>query len=131
LDSNQAEFLRLGASNMEHTVAVSALNGDGLSDLVARVEDALADLLVSIEVLIPYAKGDELNTLHEQGNVELVDYQEKGTYVRALVPQAIANRLVQYNVMETADVEVEVEAKEEDEIDWTSVGRGRHYASVE
>ncbi|GKY97505.1 hypothetical protein MPSEU_000708700 [Mayamaea pseudoterrestris] len=128
LDRNKAEYLRLGASQIEHTVAVSALSGDGLADLVACVEDALAELLVSIEVLIPYAKGDELNTLHEQGNVDLVEYQEAGTYVRALVPQAIANRLEQYSLLESARIE---ETQDDHETDWVGIGRGRHTATVD
>lgn len=126
LEPDKANLLMQDAASMKHTVAVSALNGDGLSDLVSCVEDALAELLRSIEVLIPYAKGDELNMLHEQGNVEFVDYREEGTYVRALVPQAIANRLKQYDVSGTQ--EIEEEPNKGEEIDWVGLGRGRHHA---
>jgi GTPase len=64
------------------TVAVSALHGDGMTDFVSVVEDAMSELLEPVELVIPYSKGDELNAIHEQGNVEVVDYQEQGTYVR-------------------------------------------------
>lgn len=127
LDPAEAEYLRYEASMTSHTVAVSALHGDGMSDMVTCIEDALAELLVPIEVEIPYAKGDELNSIHEQGNVEFVDYREKGTYLRALVPESVANRVQQYSVHKPLPAKVD-KTKEEDDIDWTALGRGRHSA---
>jgi 50S ribosomal subunit-associated GTPase HflX len=112
----------------KHTVAVSALYGEGVEDLVACIEEAMAELLVPIEVVIPYSQGVELNAVHEQGNVELVDYREKGTYVRALVPEAIANRLERYRVTKQLEGVTDVGKKKEkaDGIDWVALGRGRH-----
>jgi GTP-binding protein HflX len=124
LDEAEADLLRYNAAAIEHTVAVSALTGDGMSDMVACVEDALAELLVSIEVEIPYSKGDEMNILHEQGNVEFVDYREQGTYVRALVPQAVANRLKDYSVV--TEERIQDANMKNDGIDWVALGRGRH-----
>jgi len=135
LDPADAEYLRYEAAMSSHTVAVSALNGDGMSDMVACVEDALAELLVPIEVLIPYSKGDELNNVHEQGNVEMVDYREEGVLVRARVPESVANRLDQYGVdLSCADDTsnapiggIEGDRTDgDDEIDWVALGRGRH-----
>lgn len=60
LDPKDAENLKCEAALMSNTVAVSSLMGDGMQDLVAVVEDALSDLLVPIEVEIPYSKGDEV-----------------------------------------------------------------------
>jgi GTP-binding protein HflX len=113
----------------DFTVAVSALEGDGMQDFVSVVEDAMSSLLVPIEVELPYSKGEELNIVHEQGNVEVVDYREKGTYVRALVPQAVANRLEPYSLIPKANIHsasVGVSANGEEDIDWVAVGRGRH-----
>mmetsp|Transcript_15058 Transcript_15058/g.28802 ORF Transcript_15058/g.28802 Transcript_15058/m.28802 type:complete len:698 (-) Transcript_15058:91-2184(-) len=120
-----AERLKFETSMAQSTVAVSALNGDGLMDFVAVVEEALAELLVPIEVEIPYSKGDELNAVHEQGNVEVVDYREKGTYVQALVPTAIAERLSRYSVNPEPSKE-QGRSGIDDGIDWVALGRGRH-----
>mmetsp|Transcript_9623 Transcript_9623/g.17511 ORF Transcript_9623/g.17511 Transcript_9623/m.17511 type:complete len:80 (-) Transcript_9623:184-423(-) len=49
----------------DNTVAVSSLLGEGMQDFVDVLEVALADMLVSIEVEIPYSKGDELSVVHE------------------------------------------------------------------
>jgi GTPase len=129
LEPADAEYLRYEAAVAKHTVAVSALHGDGVGDLVACIEEALADLLVPIEVVIPYSKGVELNAVHEQGNVEVVDHRADGTYVRALVPEAVANRLERYRVQPDAKKVVaksQSTSQGDNEIDWVALGRGRH-----
>merc|ERR1712232_1031986 len=93
LEPEDAEYLEYEAAFSDHTVAVSALYGHGLQDFVAVVEEALSDLLVPIEMEIPYSKGHEVSIIHEQGNVETLDYRPNGTYVLARVPAKIANRL--------------------------------------
>lgn len=134
LDPQDAEYLRYEAAMTDLTVAVSALHGDGMQDFVAVIEEAMASLLVAIEVVIPYAKGDELSTVHEQGNVEVVDYRPEGTYVRALVPKALANRLDCYSAGGPAMADASVRTtllkqdKTGDDIDWVALGRGRHDA---
>jgi GTP-binding protein HflX len=127
LDPEEAEKMRYDAATTDNTVAVSSLLGEGMQDFVAVVEEALADMLVSIEVEIPYSNGDELNVVHEQGNVEVVDYREKGTYVRALVPAAVANRLEKFNVYQAPLATSETD--DDDDIDWVALGRGRHSAT--
>jgi GTPase len=110
------------------TVAVSALHGDGMTDFVSVVEDAMSELLEPVELVIPFSKGDELNAIHEQGNVEVVDYQEQGTYVRASVPKSVANRLAQYSVQQRG-VRHPSGKKIVDGVDWVAIGRGRHNAT--
>ena len=125
LDPLVAERLKFETSMAHHTVAVSALTGDGLMDFVAVVEEALAELLVPIEVEIPYSKGDELNAIHEQGNVEVVDYREKGTYVSALVPKPVAERLARYSI-HPEPVKEQGRSGIDDGVDWAALGKGRH-----
>jgi GTP-binding protein HflX len=125
LDPEDAEYLKYEAATTDLTVAVSALKGDGIQDFVAVVEEAMMSLLVRIEVIIPYSKGDELNIVHEQGNVEVVDYRENGTYVRAMVPASVANRLECFSVQPIKRTSKRTEV-EKDEVDWVALGRGRH-----
>jgi GTP-binding protein HflX len=124
LDPDEAEKMRYDAATTDNTVVVSSLMGEGMQDFVSVVEEALADMLVQIEVEIPYNNGDELNIVHEQGNVEVVDYREKGTYVRALVPTAVANRLEKFNVQQAP--QAADDGNDDDDIDWVALGRGRH-----
>ena len=126
-----AEYYRREASLTDMTVVVSALHGDGIGDFVSVVEDAMSELLESIEVIIPYSKGDELNSVHEQGNVEVVDYREQGTYVRAFVPKSIANRLAPYSIRKPQSPFIDGNNKKMmfDTDDWVAIGRGRHNAT--
>jgi GTP-binding protein HflX len=123
LDAEDAEYLRYESAFSDNTVPVSALYGDGLQDFVACVEEAMSELLVPIELEIPYNKGEELNMIHEQGNVETIDYRANGTYVLGRVPAALANRLEKYRL---AEAEVPARKGDEEEIDWVAIGRGRH-----
>jgi len=128
LGEEEADDWKYEAVGMEQmSVAVSAMTGDGMQDFVAVVEDALSTLLISIEVEIPFSKGEELNLIHEVGAVDTIDYRETGTYVSCKVPESLANRLKPYYVNEliTGRDDKNVHSDEE-EIDWVALGRGRH-----
>ena len=125
LDSEDAEMIKYEAACSEDfSVGISSLTGEGLSDFVAVVEDALSGLLVPIELELPYSCGNEINHIHEVGSIEVIDYRENGTYVLGRVPRSLAKKLEQYSVSSESRDEKENEA---DEIEyWTALGRGRH-----
>jgi len=138
LGHESSEQLKVEVAKTGLSVAVSSLTGDGMQDFVHFVEEALVKMLVPIELEIPYDKGDELNMIHEVGNVELVDYRATGTYVLARVPTAIANRLSKYSVTELLDEydnnaisnsdTAAVSSTGEEDINWERIARGRHEA---
>jgi GTP-binding protein HflX len=71
---------------------VSALTGEGVGDLRDRVEEAFADTLAEVELLIPYSEGTRLHELHEvAGELERIE-REDGVLVRAKVPVAELHR---------------------------------------
>lgn len=110
------------ACSEDFSVALSSLTGEGLSDFVAVVEDSLSDLLVPIELELPYSCGNEVNLIHEVGSIEVIDYREKGTYVMGRVPRSLAMKLDKYSVGNIEDANSETG----DEIDWAALGKGRH-----
>jgi GTP-binding protein HflX len=138
LDEDAAEMLKYEAAFADKTVAISALHGDGMDDFFEVVQEALDDLLVPIEVEIPYNMGQELNVIHKQGKVEVIDYRANGTYVLGRVPESVANRLERFslspvNYGKVIDVSRKTKRKNkvdesngEEEIDWVALGRGRH-----
>ena len=124
LDSEDAEMLKYEAAcSDDFSVAISSLTGEGLSDFVAVVEDALSDLLVPVELELPYSCGNEVNLIHEVGSIEVIDYREKGTYVMGRVPRSLAMKLDKYSIGNSSKAE---EKETEDEIDWVALGKGRH-----
>jgi len=125
LDSEDAEMLKYEAACSEDfSVAISSLTGEGLSDFVAVVEDSLSDLLVPVELELPYSCGNEVNLIHEVGSIEVIDYREGGTYVMGRVPRSLAMKLDKYSVGNIEGAEANGET--EDEIDWAALGKGRH-----
>jgi GTP-binding protein HflX len=74
------------ASHYSHSVAISALRGTGIPDLLARIEETLSSRMTRITALIPYEAGDLLSLLHSEGVVEEEKYQEDGTLVTGRVP---------------------------------------------
>ena len=57
---DHGDELKYESAVVGSSVAVSSVTGDGMEDFVAYVEDALSEQLVSIEVEIPFANGDEV-----------------------------------------------------------------------
>ena len=71
-------------------VAVSARTGEGIEELRARIEQMLPHPQVSIDVVVPYSRGDLVSRVHAEGEIDTVDYVETGTHVVARVGAALA-----------------------------------------
>ena len=69
-----------------HSVAISALRGTGIAELLGRVEQILAEQMAQITALIPYGLGELLHLFHTRGVVESESYQEGGTLVTGRIP---------------------------------------------
>ncbi len=94
---NKADLLDEGARHevgLAHPDAalVSAVNGEGLDQLRARIEASFEETLTEVELLIPYAQGGRLHELHEvAGDLERTE-REDGVLVHAKVPVAELHR---------------------------------------
>ena len=78
-------------SSKEH-VFVSAQSGEGLADLLQRLESMLTVHHEAVYLTIPFNRGDLLSRLREQARVEAEEYQEDGIHLRALLPLAERGR---------------------------------------
>jgi GTP-binding protein HflX len=95
LDASARDELRF---NHPDAVLVSATTGEGLEELVARIEHELLHMLRPVELLVPYAEGRSLAQLHEMaGEVRRQDTPD-GVRVRALVPARFAERFARFAV---------------------------------
>jgi GTP-binding protein HflX len=77
----------------KNVVAVSALTGQGIDELVALIEKQLPMLQFHIEVLIPYEKGNLVARIYLEGMVQSRTDTEQGTVVVAKVGAALNNEL--------------------------------------
>jgi GTP-binding protein HflX len=51
---------------------------------------------VAVDVLLPYDRGDLVSRVHDEGELLEQDHRADGTWVRALVPAALAGELAPY-----------------------------------
>src|SRR6266567_2127106 len=76
-----------GASAQFPAVRVSALQGTGVDELLRCISDNLQLQFVSLDVLIPYDRGELVAQFHQYGTIEHESYEEGGTHMRGHMPQ--------------------------------------------
>jgi len=86
----------------KHSVVVSARTGEGLDELRALIGRELPRPSVSVEVLLPYDRGDLVSRVHDEAELLDLDHTPEGTRLRALVTTALAAELLAYAVAPTA-----------------------------
>lgn len=69
---------------------VSAHTGDGLDRLRTRLGELVEPREVTVDVTIPYSRGDLVSRLHDEGRVDATEHTQDGTRIKARVPAALA-----------------------------------------
>ena len=75
-----------------HSVVVSAKTGEGIAEALAVVETELPRPDVEFQVLLPYERGDLINRLHQQGEIDSMEHTGDGTLVRGRANEDLAGR---------------------------------------
>ena len=78
------------------SVATSALTGEHIDDVAAAIVEGLDAVTVTIDLLIPYDRGDLVAALHETSQVLDEQHVETGTEITARLPAASAEALARY-----------------------------------
>ena len=68
------------------TKQVSALNGEGIDELLSCISENLLLQFVALDVLIPYSHGELVALFHKYGTIEHESYEEIGTHLRGFMP---------------------------------------------
>jgi GTP-binding protein HflX len=98
LTAEERESLNAGANGkMKHDdgpVLVSALTGEGIDELLRRIDVALpTDPLVSLSLRLPMSQGRTLALIHALGRVLRSEVEDEDMLLDAEVPVSIARRL--------------------------------------
>jgi GTP-binding protein HflX len=75
------------------SVAISALTGEGIDDLLLAVGDRLRCLTTVVELLVPYDRGDVMAEVHREGEVLSEAADDDGMRLRARLDDAAASKL--------------------------------------
>ena len=77
-------------------VFVSARTGEGLDRLQQRMAELIPPTDTTIDVTIPYDRGDLVNRVHADGRVDATEHTAEGTRIKARVPVPLAATLREY-----------------------------------
>lgn len=75
------------------SMLVSAATGEGIDELLAKIETLLPRPEILVRVLVPYSRGDLVSRIHSEGKVSVIDHREDGTYFETLVKPDLASQL--------------------------------------
>jgi GTP-binding protein HflX len=84
------EIVMSARRKYENTVAVSALEKMNIGALLLKVEEALARLIVTIDVRLPLNRMDLVHLAHKEGEVIAENYDEDGVHIHARLPEHLA-----------------------------------------
>lgn len=83
-----------------HAVAVSALTGSGIDQLLTRIDQALpVDPVERIKVRIPAGDGAALNLIHERGRVLSQEFVDEFCEVEVDAPLSLRRQLTPYELL--------------------------------
>ena len=112
------EKARLSLDSFENAVAISALKGSGISDLLSSVEKQLYETHSSVIVRLPYNQGGLVSMFHDQGQIERIEHTRGWTYIQGKLPGRLLARYQSYAVSGwemTANVDSDENIEEEQE----------------
>ena len=72
---------------------VSAATGEGVAELLEKIDSLLPKPEFFMKVLVPYSRGDLVSRIHSEGKVAKLEHRETGTYVETLVKPGLASEL--------------------------------------
>ncbi|MEJ7765254.1 MAG: GTPase HflX [Acidimicrobiales bacterium] len=71
------------AKNHPGSVVTSGATGEGVDGLLRAIGERLRALTVSVDLLVPWARGDVIAAVHREGQVLSEDHEDAGLRIRA------------------------------------------------
>jgi GTPase len=102
IDAAQADVLLALRGRFPEAIFVSARTGEGIPELLTRIEERLPRPGVEVRAMVPYARGDLIDRIHSSGEFVSSEHTEAGTRVVARVNADLAGELSRYAEAEDA-----------------------------
>jgi GTP-binding protein HflX len=74
------------------------VTGEGLDELLVKVEELLTPPSIDLDVLVPFDRGDLVSLVHREGEVLSESHEATGTRIKARVPVRHARTLQEFAV---------------------------------
>lgn len=105
---------RQALTNFPNAVAISALTGVGITDLLNTMNGLLYETFVEISMHLPYQQGQLISLFHEHGQVDQIEHERGGVFLRGRVPIRLLARFQAYR---GGSKEAETESDLESDLD--------------
>ncbi len=105
---------RQALTNFPNAVAISALTGVGINDLLNTMNGLLYETFVEISMHLPYQQGQLISLFHEHGQVDQIEHERGGVFLRGRVPICLLARFQAYR---GGSKEAETESDLESDLD--------------
>lgn len=83
-------------SNFPSAVAISALTGEGIPDLLLKLHTYLYEDYIPIQIFLPYQQGGLISLFQEQGQVERLEQVSGGVEIQGRLPGRLLSYFHQY-----------------------------------
>jgi GTP-binding protein HflX len=83
-------------SEYPDAVAVSALTGEGIQELLDRIETILFEAFITVKVKLPYQNGQLISIFHEHGHVNKISYLNDSVSIQGSIPSRFLNLFIPY-----------------------------------
>lgn len=93
---------RLAIEAYSKAVAISALSGEGIGDLLKIVGEELYENYLPVAVRLPYQQGGLISLFHEQGQVDRVEHERGGVFIQGKIPGRLLARFKPFERWESA-----------------------------
>lgn len=80
------ELLQIAEPN---SVFISALTGEGLTDLAEAIAVGSYQTFVRVKVILPYTEGRLVSMMHEKGHVKDIQHLEEGILIDGMLPRQL------------------------------------------
>ncbi|MBA8795413.1 GTP-binding protein HflX [Friedmanniella endophytica] len=95
-DAADPDTLTVLRGQYRGAVIVSARTGTGLDELRRAVEEGLPSPSVGVVALVPYARGDLIDRVHHEGEIDQLEHTADGTLLRARLHPGLAAELAAF-----------------------------------
>jgi GTP-binding protein HflX len=94
------------ANRFPGAVQISALTGEGVAELRARIAERFAERFELVRLLVPHGEGAKLAELYSLGTpIDEREDTEEGVFIRARLPRRDLARFAPYLIAETSATE--------------------------
>lgn len=97
---------RLVLKQYPQSIAISAVQGTGIKELIIKLKEELYETYAPIQVWLPYQQGQLISSFHESGQIDRIEHGRGGVMIHGRIPGRL---LAQFNEWQAAHPPKELE----------------------